>query len=126
MNKKNASSLEQLNSKIDLLIKSNEEILRFQIEISRLLKESLGLRHSLETGFVPNVMTLLSLPKSLRKTMFALQKLGEATAEDLSMETKRLRAVESACANQLTRMGYINKKRLGRKVYFSTKNSKLH
>jgi len=48
----------------------------------------------------------------------ALYKLEKATAEDLARETKRLRAVESASANQLVRMGYLKKKRQGRKVYF--------
>ena len=42
----------------------------------------------------------------------------KATAEELSIETKRLRAVESASANQLVRMGYLKKKRQGHKVYF--------
>jgi DNA-binding MarR family transcriptional regulator len=47
-----------------------------------------------------------------------LYRLEKATADDLAKETKRLRAVESAAANQLVRMGYINKKRNGRDVYF--------
>ena len=66
----------------------------------------------------PDVMSLLSLPASLRKTVMALYKLEKATAQDISQETKRLRAVESAAANQLVRMGYIKKKREGRDVYF--------
>lgn len=81
----------------------------------RLLNKKEG---SEETRVVPDVMTLLSLPSSLRKTMLALYKLEEATAKDLSNETKRLRAVESAYANQLVRMGYLRKKRVGRQVYF--------
>ena len=48
-------------------------------------------------------------------------KMEKATADDLSNETKRLRAVESASANQLVRMGFISKKREGRKVYFYIK-----
>ncbi|MCW3997824.1 MAG: transcriptional regulator [Candidatus Bathyarchaeota archaeon] len=66
----------------------------------------------------PDVLSLLSLPAHLRKTVIALYKLEKATAEELSAETKRLRAVESASANQLTRMGYLKKKREGHKVYF--------
>lgn len=72
---------------------------------------------------MPDVTALLALPGSLRKTILALYKLKEATAEDISNETKRLRAVESACANQLVRMGYLEKKRVGRKTYFYIKNS---
>ena len=66
----------------------------------------------------PDVLSLLSLPGHLRKTVISLYKLEKATAEELSTETKRLRAVESASANQLVRMGYLKKKRQGHKVYF--------
>ena len=66
----------------------------------------------------PDVLSLLSLPGHLRKTVISLYKLEKATAEELSAETKRLRAVESASANQLVRMGYLKKKRQGHKVYF--------
>ena len=108
---------------MDSMVKSNEGILSALIEISHSLRESKEPRYSMETNFVPDAMTLLSLPGSLRKTMLALYKLGEATAEDISKETERLRAVESACANQLTRMGYLKKKREGRKVFFHIKQS---
>jgi hypothetical protein len=121
-NKKISDSFEQLNSKIDSLIKTSERIFKKQMEILRLLKELIELKRPLEKGFMPDVMALLSLPSSLRKTMFALQKLGEATAEELSMETKRLRAVESAYANQLARIGYIKKRRVSRKIYFYTES----
>jgi hypothetical protein len=66
----------------------------------------------------PDAMSLLSLPMSLRKTAMVLYKLDRATAEDLAKETGRLRAVESSSANQLVRMGYLNKKRDGRDTYF--------
>ena len=69
----------------------------------------------------PDMLTLFSLPSALRKTVIALYKLEKATADDLSNETKRLRAVESASANQLVRMGFVSKKREGRKVYFYIK-----
>ena len=47
-----------------------------------------------------------------------LYRLEKATADDLAKETNRLRAVESATANELVRMGFIKKKREGRDVYF--------
>ena len=70
-----------------------------------------------------DTMTLLTLPTALRKTVIALYKLESATAEDIAQETKRLRAVESASANQLVRIGYLEKKREGRDVYFYIKSS---
>lgn len=110
--------LKESNLKIKSLVKLNKDILSIQKKILRLLNENKESSSSEELRRVPDVTALLSLPASLRKTMLALYKLREATAQDLSNETKRLRAVESDCANQLTRMGYLKKKRVGRNVYF--------
>ncbi len=65
-----------------------------------------------------DVMTLLSLPDHLRKTAVSICKLGRATAEEVSGQTKRARAVESGYLNQLVLMGYLKKERKGRKAYF--------
>jgi hypothetical protein len=61
---------------------------------------------------------LLSLPDHLRKTYFQSIKLDRVTADDVAEQTKRARAVESNYLNQLVLMGYLSKKRIGRKVYF--------
>jgi len=105
-----------VNQKIDTLIDLSTKILKN------------GQRKWATTGgkngdlsglqFTPDAMSLLSLPMSLRKTVMVLYKLEKATAEDLAGETGRLRAVESAAANQLVRMGILSKKREGRDVYF--------
>jgi hypothetical protein len=65
-----------------------------------------------------DVMTLLSMPDHLRKTAMTLCRLGRATADEISGQTKRARAVESAYLNQLVIMGYLKKERNGRKAYF--------
>jgi hypothetical protein len=65
-----------------------------------------------------DVMTLLSMPDHLRKTAMTLCRMGRATAEDISGQTKRARAVESAYLNQLVIMGHLKKERTGRKAYF--------
>jgi hypothetical protein len=65
-----------------------------------------------------DVMTLLSMPDHLRKTAMSLCRIGRATAEEVSQQTKRARAVESAYLNQLVLMGYLKKERTGRKAYF--------
>jgi len=108
--------LNQVNKKLDLVIELSGKILKTQEEFLRRITKKSYRRKAIKLA--PDAMTLLSLPSSLRKTVMALYKLEEATAEDLARETKRLRAVESASANQLVRMGYIKKKREGRKVYF--------
>ena len=65
-----------------------------------------------------DVMTLLSMPDHLRKTAMTICRSGRATAEEISQQTSRARAVESAYLNQLVIMGYLKKERKGRKAYF--------
>ena len=65
-----------------------------------------------------DVMTLLSMPDHLRKTAMTVCRSGRATAEEISTQTTRARAVESAYLNQLVLMGYLKKERKGRKAYF--------
>jgi hypothetical protein len=65
-----------------------------------------------------DVMTLLSMPDHLRKTAMTICRCGRATAEEVSQQTSRARAVESAYLNQLVIMGYLKKERQGRKAYF--------
>ncbi len=65
-----------------------------------------------------DVMTLLGMPDHLRKTAMTVCRCGRATAEEISQQTARARAVESAYLNQLVLMGYLKKERKGRKAYF--------
>lgn len=65
-----------------------------------------------------DVMTLLSMPDHLRKTAMTICRCSRATAEEVSEQTTRARAVESAYLNQLVIMGYLKKERKGRKAYF--------
>ena len=96
-------NLEQLNEKIDVMIEIQKH---GQRTIPEDLPEGL------------DVMTLLSLPDHLRKTAVSLCKLEKATANEVSGQTKRARAVESGYLNQLVIMGYLKKERQGRKAYF--------
>ncbi len=86
--------LEQLNEKIDVMIEIQKHGHR---ELPENLPEAL------------DVMTLLSLPDHLRKTAVSLCKLEKATADEISKQTKRARAVESGYLNQLVIMGYPEK-----------------
>lgn len=105
-----------LNQKFDSMVELGGKILKTQEE---LLQKTTEQNHTDETmKLEPDMMTLLSLPNSLKKTVMALYKLGDATAEDLARETKRLRPVESSAANQLVRMGFLRKRREGRNVVF--------
>lgn len=107
--------LRKMNEKLDEVIKTNKEVLQEIRRGRKFINESIKLEGSLD------VMTLLSLPDNLRKTAMVMCKLNEATAQDVARETGRKRAVESYLLNQLTRMGHLDKKRKGRKVYFILK-----
>jgi ArsR family transcriptional regulator, lead/cadmium/zinc/bismuth-responsive transcriptional repressor len=99
-------NLERLNEKIEVIIE--------------IQKTGGGERSS--SGILPDasldVMTLLNMPDHLRKTAMTICRNGRATAEEISGQTSRARAVESAYLNQLVIMGYIKKERQGRKAYF--------
>ena len=60
----------------------------------------------------------MNLPDSLRKTMLTMVKLKEATPEEVAKETNRTRGLENIYLNQLERMGYIEKVKKGKRVYF--------
>jgi uncharacterized protein (DUF1015 family) len=97
-------NLERLNEKIEVMIelqKHGRKDLEQQIADAPL-----------------DVMTLLSMPDHLRKTAMAVCRLGRATADEISQQTHRARAVESAYVNQLVIMGHMKKERKGRKAYF--------
>ena len=106
----------KLNQKFDSVVEFGGKLLKVQEEF--LLKTTRQKHADVPFQLEPDMVTLFSLPSALRKTVIALYKLGEATAEDLARETQRLRAVESSAANQLVRMGFLTKRREGRKVYF--------
>ena len=104
--------LEKIKKSLDML---NEKMEVF-IEIQKQGKKQDFAVQDLPEAL--DVMTLLSLPDHLRKTAVTICKLGRATAEEVSEQTKRARAVESGYLNQLVLMGYLKKERKGRKAYF--------
>jgi DNA-directed RNA polymerase alpha subunit len=95
--------LKCLHEKIDILLETHKETKK---EISHSTPEAL------------DTASLLSIPDHLRKTLVTLNKLKEATAKDVALQTKRARALESGYLNQLVTMGFIKKERKSRKTYF--------
>jgi hypothetical protein len=101
-------------------IKDNLEKLNQKMEIIIEIQKTGNQKPTLPT--LPDasldVMTLLSMPDHLRKTAMTICRCGRATADEISGQTSRARAVESAYLNQLVIMGYLKKERRGRKAYF--------
>ncbi|MCD6428362.1 MAG: hypothetical protein J7L12_01955 [Desulfurococcales archaeon] len=110
-----ASVLADINKKLDRIIELLEKLVQ---RVPQTLRSIADVEDALKTGIL-DVVTLLSVPDHLRKTLIALAKLGgEATSEEVAKHTGRARAVESAYLNQLATLGYVIKRRKGRKVYF--------
>jgi hypothetical protein len=61
---------------------------------------------------------LLQLPDHLRQTYLTVTSRGESNATVISDVTGRSRAIESDYLNQLTRLGWLNKRRVSRTIYF--------
>ncbi len=113
--------LSEINKKLDKIISGQGKFIK-------LLAEMAGEKHvedkrkdEKSSESLPlDVVTLLSLPDNIRKTAYALSKLGgEASAEEVAKVTERTRAIESSYLNQLDRMGYIGRKRSGHRVIYS-------
>jgi len=81
------------------------------------IEEKLSKREYTEISELDSVL-LLELPDNLRKTLIELIKLKEATADEIASITGRGRAIESHYLNILMKMGYIKKRREGRKVIY--------
>jgi hypothetical protein len=61
---------------------------------------------------------LITLPDHLRRTYIVVASKGECDAVQVSNLTGRCRAIESNYLNQLSRMGWLNKRRIAKAVNF--------
>ena len=114
--------LRAIEVKIDSLREALEQYLKLEETDHPVPPESLSpSKTGIEARNEGNIQLrvyLLRLPDSLRRTMLVMERLGEATTVDVARETGRSRSVESIHLNQLERMGYLEKYRKGRKIYF--------
>jgi hypothetical protein len=97
--------------------------------LDKIFKEMMNIRYrldDLEKGIsnwnpqpleVPN-MKLLTLSDHLRKTYMIVASRGECNATVVSNQTGRCRSVESNYLNQLSRMGWLNKRRVSKNIHF--------
>lgn len=87
--------------------------------LERLLVDGSLKIESTSVGEPPiSARNLLSVPDTLRRTLMALQNLGEATSQQVAQKTGRTRSMETVYLNQLTMLNYVTRRRRGRKVYF--------
>ena len=95
-----------------------EEIMRRLDGMDRKLSEIISLMPPPNAARLAVPYTLASLPEHLRKTAFAIARIGEATAEKVATETGRSRAAESDYLNQLASKGFLKKERKDREMHF--------
>ena len=68
---------------------------------------------------------LISLPDHLRRTYMTVVSKGECSAIQVSNLTGRCRAIESSYLNQLSRMGWLNKRRVSKTTHFRAVSEKI-
>jgi hypothetical protein len=68
---------------------------------------------------------LISLPDHLRRTYMVVVSKGECSAITASNLTGRCRAIESNYLNQLSRMGWLNKRRVSKTTHFRAVSEKI-
>jgi DNA-binding transcriptional ArsR family regulator len=61
----------------------------------------------------------LTVPDSIRKSLFAVSKLTSCTADEVSEITGRHRSIENKYLNELYRAGWLERERKGKKIYYS-------
>lgn len=97
--------------------------------LESIFKEMLTMRNRLDdienslSGWKPQPVRLpeselLALPDHLRRTYVVVSSKGECSAVEVSNLTGRCRAIESNYLNQLSRMGWLNKRHVSKKVHF--------
>jgi ArsR family transcriptional regulator, lead/cadmium/zinc/bismuth-responsive transcriptional repressor len=95
-----------------------QEIVKLNYKVDALQKQLNNLTSNTKAVPVKNEWT--SLPDHLRQTMTSLSLINNpASAQDVSVNSGKCRAMESSYLNQLVRLGYINKKRESKTVIFS-------
>ncbi|WP_457590404.1 helix-turn-helix domain-containing protein [Geoglobus sp.] len=93
------------------------ELLRKILEVLERIERNLNNSNGSDISGIDPFM-LLELPDNLRATAMALVKLGSGTASDVARITGRGRPIESHYLNTLVRLGYVRKRREGRKVIY--------
>jgi hypothetical protein len=119
------------------LLGGREKMVRRSI-LEQIFKEMMNVRQRLDniennfSNWNPQPLQvaefdLITLPDHLRKTYIIVATKGECDAIQVSNQTGRCRAIESNYLNQLSRMGWLNKRRISKAVHFRpiSKNPEL-
>lgn len=114
---------DNVNSNME--IRTNDDDLKaFERRIQSLERRVGEIESRLHPVVEDQIALYLTIPDSLRKSLFAVSELSKATADEVCIRTGRHRSIENKYLNELVRSGWLKRERIGKKVYYSSKKRK--
>jgi regulator of replication initiation timing len=98
---------------------SNDYLKAFERRLQSLERKVEGIESRFNPIVEDKVALYLTVPDSLRKSLFAVSALSKATADEVCARTERHRSIENKYLNELVRAGWLKRERVGKKVYYS-------
>jgi len=103
------------------------DLMKLCQKLSTRVKELESRISDIEGRFSPVVedrMALfLTVPDTIRKSLLAVSQLERCTADDVSVITERHRSIENKYLNELVRAGWLERERIGKKIYYYLKKT---
>jgi regulator of replication initiation timing len=103
---------------------ANEYFKAFEKRLQSIERRIGEIESRLHPAVEDQVALYLTVPDSLRKSLFAVSELSKATADDVCIRTGRHRSIENKYLNELVRAGWLKRERIGKKVYYSSRKKK--
>lgn len=101
-----------------------DELSSFEKRLQSLERRVNEIESHLHPVVEDQVALYLTVPDSLRKSLFAVSELAKATADDVCIRTGRHRSIENKYLNELVRAGWLKRERIGKKIYYSSRKKK--
>jgi DNA-binding transcriptional ArsR family regulator len=106
------SDLHNNNGILEYLNDMNERLKLLELRIAELESRN-------SPAINDKMAVFLTVPDSIRKSLFAVSKLTSCTADEVSDVTGRHRSIENKYLNELYRAGWLERERKGKKIYYS-------
>lgn len=108
-------------------MQANNDINQLLTQINDRLASLESRLSNIESRFTPviddKMALFLTVPDTLRKSLFAVSQLESGTADDVSEITMRHRSIENKYLNELVRSGWLERERDGKKIYYKLKKA---
>jgi regulator of replication initiation timing len=103
---------------------TNDDLKSFERRLQLLERRVGEIESRLHPVVEDHVALYLTVPDSLRKSLFAVSDLSKATADEVCIRTGRHRSIENKYLNELVRAGWLKRERIGKKIYYSSRKKK--